>query len=196
MVSTFLDTIKFPGLLRYAPRLVDPANPKTSEVKVTTPEGNDYSADSPELVGEVTEKTKRNLAVVRIGRGAYHSMPVSLLSTASIGVIEGKVGKAVDTRRFRENVIVETNTNVPYEEDTWIGKIITFGDRPDSAKIVAVKLDERCATVNLDPETGEQNPEILKAIVREHVNTLGIYCGIVYEGKIRKGDPVYLTALQ
>lgn len=193
---TLLDTTKFPGLLHYSPSLLTPEDPRTSEVLVRTPNGHTYSADSNALLKEISEKCGRELAILRMGRGAYHSMPVSLLSLASIRAIEKLVGFAVDSRRFRENILIETIKNNPYEEDEWIGKVITFGDREDSARIAAVKLDERCATVNMDPETGEQNPEILRSIVRSHDRKLGIYCGIVFEGRVLKEDTVYVSPLR
>lgn len=191
--STFLDSTKYPGLLRYAPSLVAPEDPKNSDVAILTPEGNTYLADSEDLLQEVSDAAKKKLAIVRMGRGAYHSMPVSLLSMSSVRDIETHVGYEVDPRRFRENILVETNSDRPYEEDNWIGKIVTFGDREDSARIAIVKPDPRCATVNMDPVTGEKRPEVLRAIVRNHENTFGVYATVLFEGKILKGDTVYVT---
>lgn len=191
--NLFLDTIKFPGLLQYAPYLENPTNPKESPVRVKTPSGYDYSADSTELEDEISEGAKRKVQIFRMGRAAYHSMPVSVLSTASVGAIEEVVGHEVDHRRFRENIMIETNSDEPYQEDRWLGKLLTFGERPDSAKLAVVKLDSRCATVNFNPETGKQDPDILRAIVKEHERTLGVYCGPIYQGTIRRGDPIYLT---
>ena len=193
---TFLDTTKFPGLLKYAPSLVSPSDPKNSEVNVRTPGGNNYSADSEELLVEVSEVAKKKLAVVRMGRGAYHSMPVSLLSMASIRDIELTVGHEVDTRRFRENILVETDSDEPYQENGWLGKIVTFGERPDSARIAVVKLDPRCATINMDPETGKQTPDILRTVVKNRDNNFGIYASIVKEGRVLPGDVVYVSDLE
>src|SRR5258706_12137969 len=39
---TLIDTIKYPGLLRYLPRFEDPSNPKKSEIIVTAPDGVEY----------------------------------------------------------------------------------------------------------------------------------------------------------
>lgn len=192
---TFLDTIKYPGLLGYAPYLVSPEDPKTSELRVRTPKGNDYPADSQELLHEISEKSGRKLTVVRMGRGGYHSMPVSLLSLGSLNELSSKLSAPVDPRRFRMNILVETASNAPYEEESWLGKILTFGDREDSARIVAVKLDKRCTTINMDPKTGEMNPEILKTLVREHGKNFGIYCSIVLEGTVKVGDTIYLSDL-
>lgn len=192
---TLLDTTKFPGLLRYSPRFEDPSNPKDSEIIVKTPEGIEQPVNSPILLEQISDESGRKLAVLRMGRGAYHSMPVSLMSLGTIKETDRQVGTAVDPRAYRQNLYIETASGIPYEEDKWLGKLLIFGDNPDSAKLLVLKLDPRCATVNYHPETGESNPNILKAIVKNHNNTLGIYCAIVSEGKIQVEAPVYLVHL-
>ena len=192
---TLLDTTKFPGLLRYSPRLDNPLNPKDSEIVVKTPEGLEYNVNDPILLKQVSDESHRKLAVLRMGRGAYHSMPVSLMSLGTIKETVKQAGMNIDQRVFRQNFYIETLTEIPYEEDGWLGKLLIFGDNPDAAKLIAVKLDTRCATVNYHPETGEMDPNVLKAIVKNHNNTLGIYCAIVGEGKIQSEAPVYLASL-
>jgi uncharacterized protein YcbX len=192
---TLLDTTKFPGLLRYSPRFENPLDPKNSKIIVTTPQGTEEFVDSPVLLEQVSDESGKKLAVLRMGRGAYHSMPASLMSLGSVRQTEEQAGTSVDPRVFRQNLYIETTSGLPYEEDQWLGKLLVFGDEPDSAKLVAVKLDHRCATVNYHPETGATNPKILRAIVQNHNETLGIYCTIVGEGKIRADSPVYLSAL-
>ena len=192
---TLLDTTKFPGLLRYAPRFENTQDPKNSRIIVTTPQGTEEYIDSPALLEQVADESRRKLAVIRMGRAAYHSMPVSLMSLGSVRQTEEDAHTPVDPRVFRQNLYIKTLADLPYEEDAWLGKMLVFGDEPDSAKLVAIKLDHRCATVNYHPETGVTNPKILKAIVQNHNETLGIYCTIVGEGKIRADAPVYLSSL-
>lgn len=192
---TWLDTTKFPGLLRYSPRFEDPQNPRDSEIIVKTPEGTEYSVNNPILTKRISEEARKKLAILRLGRAAYHSMPVSLMSLGTVKEIDELVGAKVDHRRYRQNLYIETLFRIPNEEDGWIDKLLIFGDEPDSAKLLAVKLDPRCATVNYHPETSESNPDVLKTIVRYKNNYLGIYCSIVNEGKIRFGDSVYMTSL-
>lgn len=192
---TLLDTTQFPGLLRYSTRFENHNNPKDSEIIVKTPQGNEYSANDHVLLEQIADESGRKLAVLRMGRGAYHSMPVSMMSLGSVRQIDSLVEDKVDPRVFRQNIFIETKADLPHEEDAWLGKLIIFGSEPDSAKIVVVKLDNRCATVNLHPETGISNPNILKAIVKNHNNTLGVYCAIVNEGKVQVGSSIYLASL-
>lgn len=192
---TLLDTTKFPGLLRYSPRFEDPSNPRVSEIIVRTPEGIEHSVDSSILLEQISDESERKLTVLRMGRGAYHSMPVSLMSLGTVREIDKQVGFGVDRRVYRQNLYIETRLGISYEEDKWLGKLLMFGDDPYSTKLFVVKLDPRCATVNYHPETGESNPNVLRAIVKNHNNTLGIYCAIIGEGKIRAKDPAYVATL-
>lgn len=192
---SLLDTTKFPGLLRYSTRFADPTNPKDSEIIIKTPEGIELPVNSSVLLEQISDESRRKLAVLRMGRGAYHSMPVSVLSFGSVSEIDRLVDVPVDPRAYRQNLYIETSSEIPYEEDGWLGKLLVIGNNPDPVKLVPVKLDQRCATVNYHPETSESNPDILKAIVKYHNNTLGVYCAIVGEGKIYANSPVYLASL-
>src|SRR3989344_5696389 len=154
---TLLDTTKYPGLLRYSPRFEDSLNPRDSEIIVKTPEGSEYNVNDPILLEKISDESHRKLAILRMGRGAYHSMPVSLMSLGTVKETEKQVGTNIDQRVFRQNFYIETHFEIPYEEDEWLDKLLILGDHPDSAQLVAVKLDVRCATVNYHPETGETN---------------------------------------
>ncbi|EKD85804.1 MAG: hypothetical protein ACD_37C00604G0002 [uncultured bacterium] len=191
---TLLDTVKFPGLLRYSARFDNPLDPGKSEIVVTTPQGRDYAVGSPLLLDQISHEAQMSLAVVRMGRAAYHSMPVSMISFGTVRETDSQVGSEVDPRAYRQNLYIETKLGLPYEEDGWIGKVLVFGDSPNSAKLVIVKPDPRCATVNYHPQTAESNPNVLRAIVQNHNNTLGVYCAIVGEGRIEANSPVYLSS--
>lgn len=192
-----LDTTKFPGLLRYIPRFENPNRPQDSEIIIRTPEGNEYSIYDKKLLQQIEDESKRKLAILSMGRAAYHSMPVSLMTLGSVRRTENQVGSDIDRLRFRENIYVETEMqqDLPYPEDEWVGKMLVFGDSKDAVKLVVLKLDKRCATVNYHPRTGETNPNVLKTIVKNHNNTLGVYCAIVGEGTIEVNSPVYLVPL-
>jgi hypothetical protein len=54
--------------------------------------------------------------------------------------------------------------------------------------------DVRCSMVNLDPDTASPAPEVLKAVVREHQNTAGIYVTVTRIGQLAVGQTVFLRA--
>lgn len=199
-IPSLLDTIKFNGLLEYSPYFMNPDNPKTSKVRVVTPDGIHLPARSGELREEIEKryseytKQKQHLQLAGIGRGLYHSMPISLLSYESIAEIEHLARKPIHPQVFRENILVRMFSNQPFSEDQLLGMLLQFGNRETSAVLTAVKMDPRCATVNMDPYSGNNIGGILRAIEQNHNKELGIYCGVKKEGDILPKDLIYAQA--
>jgi MOSC domain-containing protein YiiM len=48
--------------------------------------------------------------------------------------------------------------------------------------------------INLDPSTGESNPEILKCVAQKHAQCAGVYATVLTPGEVRNGDPIFLEA--
>ncbi|HNC43614.1 MAG TPA: MOSC domain-containing protein, partial [Acidobacteriota bacterium] len=53
--------------------------------------------------------------------------------------------------------------------------------------------DVRCMMINLDPDTAEQNKQVMKTVVRLNQNNAGVYGTVVQTGTIRVGEPVSLV---
>ena len=58
-----------------------------------------------------------------------------------------------DVRRFRPNLLVETPDERPFGEDAWVGRSLSCGGQPESARI-GVTMRDRRVMVNLDPGHG------------------------------------------
>jgi uncharacterized protein YcbX len=98
----------------------------------------------------------------------------------------------LDRRRMRANVVLETDSLDAFLEDAWVGATIVFGDGADAPAVSVTSRDERCAMVNLDPETGRQDARVMKAVVRMNGNYAGVYATVVRAGEIRAGQSVRL----
>jgi hypothetical protein len=48
--------------------------------------------------------------------------------------------------------------------------------------------------VNIDPETDDRDPEVLRTIARERDACLGVYGSTVRPGRVAVGDPVLMVA--
>ena len=46
--------------------------------------------------------------------------------------------------------------------------------------------------ISLDPETGEHDPEVLRAVAQGHSARAGIYAATLVEGVLTEGDSVEL----
>jgi len=97
-------------------------------------------------------------------------------------------------RRFRPNVVVRTLRSAPFQEDAWLGGVLSFGEGDDAPAITVTLRDERCAMLNLDPDSASPAPEMLKAVVRANQNNAGIYGAVTRTGRLAVGQTIFLDA--
>ena len=83
---------------------------------------------------------------------------VSLKGTASLEDFSHFTHKSVDNRRFRLNLIIETQT--PFEEFDWAGKHICIGD----VEFEIIEPVGRCAAINVDPGTADASQDYLQTM--------------------------------
>jgi uncharacterized protein YcbX len=154
-------------LCRYRPWFADPAKPASSKTFVTTPEGREFEVIDAGLGARLGARA------VKLDRGTFDAMPLSLLTTGSAGEL--------DVRRFRPNLLVDGGP-----EEAWVGRVLRIG----GLRMRVDRRDERCAVVNVDPETAQRNPEILRTIARERELCLGVYGSTIEPGLVSAGDAV------
>jgi hypothetical protein len=82
----------------------------------------------------------------------------------------------------------------PFQEDRWVGGVLSFGGEGDSAAVTVTMRDERCSMLSLDPDSAKPLPAVLKAVVRVHQNTAGVYAAVSRTGEVAVGQPVLLDA--
>lgn len=46
--------------------------------------------------------------------------------------------------------------------------------------------------ISLDPDTGEHNPQVLRSVAKAHAAFAGVYCAVLVEGILTKGDSIEL----
>jgi len=91
-----------------------------------------------------------------------------------------------DRRRFRPNLVI---AGVPgLAERDWQGRTLQIGD----ALIGMVSLRQRCIMTTFDPDTAEQDTEVLLKIHRELDGSFALDCEVVRPGTVRVGDVVEL----
>lgn len=186
---------QIPALVRYVPSFVDPDKPRASVVSVCTPDGRVLPLDSNELLDELSQAYRgAPVSLLQVGRGIFDAANISLISTASVAAIATLAGVAAEARRFRPNIVVEMLAAEPFGEERWVGQALSFGDRPDAPRVHMQKRDERCMMINLNPETGQQDPAVLRTVVQLRDECAGIYGVVERTGAIQVGDVVRLTA--
>jgi uncharacterized protein YcbX len=129
---------------------------------------------------------------MRLKHGIFDDASVSVIAAGTVREIGRLAGVAADARRFRPNILVRPARAVPFEEDGWVGGVLTFGDADDAPAVTVTMRDVRCAMVNLDPDGGAPAPEVLKAVVRANQNNAGVYATVTRVGRLAAGQPVVL----
>jgi uncharacterized protein YcbX len=179
----WLSASRLPELLLYQPH--GPEEP----THVRTPEGLDLPIGSPELQNEVAEKFGSPLELMKLRHGIFDDATVSVINLATIAAIGREAGQDLDTRRFRANIVIASDSTEPFLEDGWIGGRLVFGNGP---MINITMRDLRCVMINLDPDTAQQDPGIMKAAVRLNKNNAGAYGTVARSGQISIGQTVSL----
>ena len=192
----WLSASTLPQLLLYRPFGLDPNHAEPFPTHVRTPDGKEYELRSDELREEISSRYGGDVELMNLRHGIFDEASVSIISRGTVHCIERESGRDVDLRRFRPNIVIETSSAEPFEEDRWVGRTLMFGNansgEPPMAALGITIKDERCAMVNLDPDTAERDSEVMKAVVRLNENYAGVYGTVVRAGELRAGQVVSL----
>lgn len=110
---------------------------------------------------------------------------VSIINLASVGAVAGLVDWDVHPLRFRANMYV---TGWPaWHEFDLLGQTLAIGD----VRLKVVKRIQRCAAVNVDPDTAIRDLDIPNTLQRRlgHADC-GIYGEVISPGVIGVGDAI------
>lgn len=172
---------------------VNPANaePHDLTLDVVTPSGEVVAVDNPALIEMLTEglRGENYLTLVRSDRALTDCRPISLISLQTVQQVEGEIGIPIDKRRFRANIYLNLAAERGFGEDKCVGRKLRIGS---SATIMVLERDPRCKMISLDPDTGDHNPEVLRKVAQVHDNYAGVYCAVLVEGVLAKGDTIEL----
>jgi uncharacterized protein YcbX len=174
-----------PAMSTYVPRLLDPQHPDKSAVRVQAPGGRIYDLTDPDLADELGA----GLRVMRLDRGVFDALPVSLITTSTVSALCTLAGVPGNERRFRPNLVISPSSGTPYAEDEWVGCSLHLG----CAIIRVDRRDTRCVVVNVDPARGQPDASLLTIIGRYRHACAGVYGSTVRPGLIQLGDPVRLA---
>jgi uncharacterized protein len=177
-------------LLLYHPFGLDESTDEPLPTHVRTPSGRNLDLRSTDLQSEIAERLGSNVELMKLKNGIFDDAPVSVISLATIAGIAVEAGLELDRRRFRANIVLETGNGTPFLEDGWVGGTLIFGDSDSGPAVTVTARDVRCMIVNLDPETGQQDARVMRAVVRLNKNNAGVYGTVVQTGTIRVGDLV------
>ena len=147
-----------------------------------------------ELAAEVGRRHGSPVEMMHLNRGIFDEASISVITSATVGEIGRLAAQRPDVRRFRPNILIASLRSVPFEEDEWVGGVLSFGETSEAAAIGITNRDERCSMVNFDPDSARPAAEVLKAIVRVRDNKAGVYGTVTRRGRLAVGQPILLRA--
>jgi uncharacterized protein YcbX len=188
----WLTASKLPDLIRFRPLRRDDDDGEALPTHVLTPEGDEMPVFAEALAAEVGRRSGVAVQMMQLKHGVFDDASISVITSGTVQEVGRLANSPADVRRFRPNVVVRTTQAIPFEEDGWVGGVLTFGDA-SSGPVVAVTMhDVRCAMVNIDPDRGSLAPEVLKAVVRANQNNAGVYGAVTRMGRLAVGQTVLL----
>jgi len=181
----WLTAREHPELLLYKTSFDDPENSLSSKIQVETPKKQTRALDSAELRHELQHESGLGIYLLKLNRGTFDCMPLSIMTTSTLEKLELLLGALFDRSRFRFNVLIESSA----EDETLLGKSLSLGNE---VSVSLNYLTKRCIMINLDPNTAQTNPSVLKTVVQSMNAHAGIYASIQSLGKLCVGDTVRL----
>ena len=188
----WLTASKLPDLLLFDPQRPEGAAQGDLPTLVRTPDGAEMPVFGEDLAAEVGRRHGAPVQMMRLRNGIFDEASISVITLDTVREIGRLAGGTSDVRRFRPNILVRSLRSVPFQEDEWVGGVLSFGERGDGPAIAVTMRDVRCSMVNFDPDSATPAPEVLKAVVRANQNTAGIYGTVNRTGELAVGQAILL----
>jgi uncharacterized protein len=188
----WLTASKLPELLRFAPVRRDGDAQGDLPTHVRTPEGEEMPIFGEELTREIGRRYGAPVEMMQMKHGIFDDASISVIASDTVSEIGRLAGRSLDVRRFRPNILIRLLRPVPFQEDDWLGGMLSFGEGDGAPAIAVTMHDVRCSMVNLDPDSASSAPEVMKAIVRANQNKAGIYGAVTRTGRLAVGQTIFL----
>ncbi|MHB1207329.1 MAG: MOSC domain-containing protein [Rhodospirillaceae bacterium] len=178
----------FAELVLFSARYGDPGSTKNSDVKVHMPDGETCEVTAPTLAARLSAAANEDVGLIRLGRGTFDSMPISVVGQGMLDAVQDAYGQTVASARFRPNIIIDRGS-----ERDWIGRCLVVGDPETGPRLRVNKPIDRCAFITVDPETAARDAKLLRCVVENFDNQVGAYCVPERLGTITVGAKVWLA---
>ena len=141
----------------------------------------DYSAIPAEVTAELYQYTSP--------LGTYFdAFSLSMITTASMDALgDASPGSVIDGRRFRQNIVAATAAGISgFVDPTWVGRELRIGD----LRVSVLAPISRCVMVTLPLGDVPQDRSLMRTLVKQTGQDLGIYLQLVQPATVSVGDPI------
>lgn len=188
----WLNASRLPELLLYRPFGQDDSTGEPLPTHVRTPSGQDLELRSEALRRDVATRFGNDGELMSLNNGIFDDAFVSVVNLVTMAAVGREAGMDLDVRRFRSNVVLDTDDAEPFREGGWVGGTLVFGGADPHVMVSVTAGDVRCMMINLDPDSARQDACVLKAVVRRNSNIAGVYGAAVRVGTVHVGQEVWL----
>ncbi|MBW8908301.1 MAG: MOSC domain-containing protein [Mesorhizobium sp.] len=118
----------------------------------------------------------------------YTKAPIHLLTTASLARLKTLHPDGVpDPRRFRPNILIDMEAvDGSFPETEWIGRKLAVGD----LLLTVSEPCRRCGFTIIAQDGFDNDPGILRNVVRHNAHNLGVYCTVDRPARVAIGAPM------
>lgn len=191
----WLTASRLPDLLLFGPsRRPEDGSRRDVPTHIRTPDGQEMPVFGEDLAAEVGRRYGAPVEMMQLRHGIFDEACISVIALDTVSEIQRLAGRSLDVRRFRPNIVVRSLRSVPFQEDEWLGGVLSFGEGDDAPTITVTTRDLRCSMVNFDPDSAGSAPEVMKAVVRANQNNAGIYGAVTRIGRLAVGQTIRLHA--
>jgi hypothetical protein len=160
------------------------------EARLITEAPAPLKLESPAL-GKVPESEDAETVEFPVINRFFDLGSLHLLTTATLVKLrELSPGTAFDARRFRPNMIVDTEGATGFVESDWPGKVIAIGDE---VRIKVMMPTVRCVVTTRAQDDLPNDPAVLTTAAAHNSANVGVYAAVERGGTVRRGDAVELV---
>lgn len=169
-----------------------PANGSIPHVVMRFPNGVEVASDVGDVNARLSELLDKSVSLWSLQPASaphithFDAFPIHVLTTSSLEAMKRLNPAALwDERRFRPNFLIET--------DDGVEGLVEFAWSHVRLGGVEVKCEmktERCAMATNAQKEIPKDPSILRSLVEEADQNLGMYASVVKAGEVRIGDVV------
>ncbi|MBI1817407.1 MAG: MOSC domain-containing protein [Deltaproteobacteria bacterium] len=171
----------------------------TDHYRRAAPDNPDMMAELREIFGRTADEPLPDLSIFPSEIMEYTSplgtyfdaFPLHVLTTASLAMLSARTpGARFEPRRFRPNFVIEPvgGASKGLIESAWSGRTLRIG----GARIKIEMPCVRCVMTTLPQGDLPKDPSVLRTIVRDAEQNVGVYATVVAAGSVSAGDEVAL----
>jgi uncharacterized protein YcbX len=133
----WLTASMLPDLLLFAPQRGQDGAQGELPTHIRTPDGEEMPVFGEDLATEIGRRYGSPVQMMHLQNGIFDDASISVIASDTVREIGRLSGRSLDVRRFRPNVLVRLLRSVPFQEDEWVGGVLSFGEGDDAPVITA-----------------------------------------------------------